>query len=169
MTTASGIGIGIGIGVVIGFGFAFVFLAGNQDTPVLENIPILQVDEEPRFAQLEASYDDYADKTTVVLIFTDNDGKFVKANGNFELTLCPLYLLGEDFDPVDCFTNDFTFVKDSFYTWQDNSGRKRTATQFVTTGELWGKGDWHASADITTDNGLTWEDVNTRFTVWEDE
>jgi len=116
MTTTSGIGIGIGIGVVIGFGFAFVFLAGmNQDTPILENIPTLQA-AEPRFAKLEASYDEYADKTTVVLILTDNDGKFTKASGNFELTLCPLYLLNVEYDPVDCFTNDFTFVKDSFYT-----------------------------------------------------
>ncbi len=165
MTTASGIGIGIGIGVVIGFGFAFVFLAGmNQDISILENIPTLEI-AEPEFARLEASYDEFADKTTVVLIFTDKNGKFVKANGNFELTLCPLYLLNVEYDPVDCFTNDFTFVKDSFYTWQDNSGSKRTATQFVTIGELWGNWNWRASADITTDNGLTWEDVNTRFWV----
>ena len=166
MGTTEGIGIGIAIGIALTL--SIVVFAGINLGTTLENIPAL-VSNEPRFAKLEASYDEYADKTTVVLILTDNDGKFTKASGNFELTLCPLYLLGEDFDPVDCFTNDFTFVKDSFYTWQDNSGRKRTATQFVTTGELWGKGDWHASADITTDNGLTWEDVNTRFTVWEDE
>jgi len=158
MTTASGIGIGIGIGVVIGFGFAFAFLAGmNQDTTI-DIIPTF-VDEEPRFARLDASYDEYADKTTVVLILTDKNGKSVKANGDFVLTLC-LEVYGED-DLLGCFTNDFTFNKDDFYTFQDNIHR----TQFITYGELWGNWNWQASADITTDSGLTWEGVHTRFWV----
>jgi len=164
MTTASGIGIGIGIGEVIGFGFAFVFLAGmNQDIPIIENIPALVYDE-PKFARLEAYYDYYDDKTTVVLILTDNDGKFVKANGDVRLTLCN-EVSGTD-RLIDCFSNDFTFEKDDFYTI-DNSGRKRTATQFVIYQELSNTQEvfgwwWQASADIVIDE-LTWIDVDVRF------
>ena len=165
MGTSSGIGIGIGIGVVIGFGFAFAFLAGmNQDTPILENIPTL-VDAEPKFARLEASYDYFDDKTTVVLILTDNDGKFVKANGAVKLTLCNEVSSTDRL--IDCFSNDFTFEKDDFYTWQDNSGRKFTGHRFVIYQELSNTQEvygwwWQASADIVIDE-LTWYDVDVRF------
>jgi len=158
---ASGIGIGIGIGVVIGFGFAVLFGIG-QGTTVLENIPILDLDKEPRFAELLASYDEWEDKTTVVLLLKDNDGKPTKANGDIVLTLCKEVAFEDDL--VGCFTNDFTFKKDNFYTWQSNSGLKRIGVQFVTNGELYGNWWWQANADIITEYG-TWEGVHTRFWV----
>jgi len=165
--TSSGIGIGIGIGVVIGFGFAFAFLAGmNQDTPILENIPTLQVDEEPRFAQLEAYYDEFDNITTVILRLTDKNGKFVKANGDAKITLCNEVAFTDRL--TDCFSNDFEFTKDDFYSRQDNSGNKFTARQFAIYQELSGGWWWQASMDITLENGLTWYDVDSRFWSSED-
>jgi len=68
---------------------------------------------------------------------------------------------GED-KLTDCFSNEFKFEKDRFYTWQDSYGRQFTGHSFVIYKELSG-GPWDASADITTENGLSWVDVDTSF------
>ncbi len=55
MGTAGGIGIGIGIGIVIGIALMFVAFAGmGQNTPVLENIPALSIEE---LRAMEVSFD----------------------------------------------------------------------------------------------------------------
>jgi len=159
MGTASGIGIGIGIGVVIGIVLAVLFGIG-QGTTVLENIPILDLDEEPRFARVHASYDEFDDKTTVVLYFTDNDGDNVKANGNVEITLCQEVAFTDQL--TKCFSRTFDFKKDDFYTVQV-AGSKLTGHQFVVDRELWGGWWWQVSMDITLEDGTTWYDVDDRF------
>ena len=166
MGTASGMGIGIGIGVVIGIAVIMSFVAINQgtitleDIPVLENIPTLEFDD-PRFASLEASYDELDDKTTVILFFTNNDGNYVKANGEVKITICHVPY-GED-RLTNCFSNEFEFEKGDFYTRQDNSGRKLIGHQFVIYKELSAGLSWDASTDIITENGISWVDVDTTF------
>jgi len=165
--TASGIGIGIGVGIVIGIAVTMSFVAINQgtitieDIPALENIPTLEFDD-PRFASLEASYDELDDKTTVIMFFTNNDGNYVKANGEVKITICHVPY-GED-RLTDCFSNEYKFEKGDFYTMQDYSGRKLIGHQFVIYKELSAAGlGWDASADITTEK-WSWVDVDTRFT-----
>ena len=158
-------GIVIGIGIGVPLTLLFVVIGGiSQGTPTIVDIPGLDFDD-PRFAQLDAFYDESDDKTTVVMYLTNNDGNYVKANGNAKITLC--YELIHEDRFIDCFSNEFKFEKDGFYTWRDSSGLKRTAHQFVIYQELRGGFSWDASADITTENGLSWVDVDTTFAALE--
>ena len=158
MGTTAGIGIGIAIGIALTL--SIVVFAGINLGTTLENIPAL-VYAEPRLAYLQASYDEFDDKTTVSLSFTDNDANYVKADGDVKITLCQEIAFTDDL--TRCFTNSFSFDKGGFVTWQDNTGRKITSHQFTINGELSGGWWWQASAEITLEDGTYWADVDTRF------
>ena len=147
-----GIGIGIGVGIVAVI--ASIVMPYNSQT------------SDARFAQLDAFYDEYDDKTTVILYLTNNDGNYVKATGTATITLCHAPLFEDVL--TDCFSNGFTFTKGGFYTWTDNSGRKITGHQFVINQELLGEFSWDASIDITLEDGTAWVDVDTTFFAVED-
>ena len=149
------VGIGIGIALVSVIGVSVVIMAFQADTY-----------SDARFASLQAFYDEFDDKTTVVMLLTNNDGNYVKANGNVKITLCNEIAFTDQL--TNCFSNSFSFKKDSFYTWQDNFGRKFTGHQFVINGELSAGWWWDVSADITLDDGKQWVDVDARFYALED-
>ena len=165
MVESKDLGIGIGIGIVIGFAVAYLFVGTNQGTPEILNIPVLDLSD-PQFATLQAFYDEFDDKTTVILIFTDKEGKFVNGNGDAKITLCQEIAFEDRLHR--CFSNDFAFTKADFYSWTDQSGQKITGRQFVINGELSGGWWWQASADITLDDGKQWVDVDARFYALED-
>ena len=160
-------GIGIGIGVVIGIALTFSFVAFTS-TNQGATIPDLIIVDDPQFAGLEAFYDQFDDKTRVILTFTDKDGKYVRGNGDVKITICQEIAFEDRLHR--CFSNDFAFTKDDFYSWIDQSGKKIIGCQFVINAELSGGGNrfWQASADITLDDGVTWRDVDTRFYTYED-
>ena len=165
---AKDLGIGIGIGVVIGIALTFSFVAFNSQNQgtTIEAIPDLILADDPQFARLQAVYDEFDDKTTVFLIFTDKESKYVRGNGDVKVTLCQEIPFEDRLHR--CFSNDFAFTKSDFYSWIDQSGEKITGRQFVINGELSGGWWWQASADITLDDGKTWGDVDTRFYALED-
>ena len=128
MGTASGIGIGIGVGIVIGIAVTMLFVAINQgtitieDIPVLEDIPALDFDD-ARLARLQADYNEETDRLQVVVILTDSNGEYTKANGNGNL------YVKKDTSLVH--SDNFSFKKDDFVTWKNSfTGEKVTGYMF---------------------------------------
>ena len=169
LSLGSGIGIGIAIGVILGFALSNTTLQTVTDIPeaiietVVEPEPIIEtvVEPEPGFAEILALYDEFEDKTTVVMYLTDNDGDYIKANGDVKITLCQEVAFEDRL--TKCFSRTFNFEKGDFYTRESKTGHR-----FVIDRALWGGGFWQASMDINLDNEMYWTDVDTRFYSLED-
>ena len=122
MGTASGIGIGIGVGIVIGIVVTMSFVAINQGTITIEDIPVLDFDD-ARLARLQADYNEETDRLQVVVILTDSNGEYTKANGNGNL------YVKKDISLVH--SDNFSFKKDDFVTWKNSfTGEKVTGYMF---------------------------------------
>jgi len=163
MVEGKGIGIGIGIGIVMGILIGIIAspLVGismsNQSNPIAD---IIQIDD-PKFARLQADYDETDNRLSVYLYFTDSDGRDVKADGKATITVTEL-----DWDSEKTgrpYSYEFEFEKDGFQTWRDSSGVRHIAHVFKINQEFAGGIMWDASIDIETKSGLFWDDVDTTF------
>ena len=150
---------GIGIGIAIGIMLGFVISPGSSVTAtkpsVIDEIIGTVVEPEPRFAELQAYYDENDDRITVVMYLTDNDDNYVKADGDVEITLCKDEPYSDRL--TGCFSRTFNFEKDDFYTREGQTGH-----QFVIARELRGGGTWDIRMDINVPSlDARWTDVGT--------
>ena len=158
----AGIGIGIAIGLILGF----VISPGSSVTAtqpsVIDEIIGTVIEPEPRFAELWAYYDENDNRSTVVMYLTDNDGDYVKTDGDVKITLCKDEPYSDRL--TGCFSRTFNFEKDDFYTRDGQTGHR-----FVIVRELWGGGTWDISMDINVPTlDKYWVDVGTSFYALED-
>ena len=112
MGTSKGIGIGVGITVGVIVVAFLIFEMGFTLVDVVEEF------EDARLARISANYNDETDRLQIIIILTDSNGEYTKANGygNFHVK--------KDGNLVH--TDNFTFEKDDFVTWKDNFGNKAT-------------------------------------------
>jgi len=119
-------GIGIGVGITVGvFVVAFlIFGMGSSSVNVIEEIADIVVEsDDARLARLQADYNEETDKLQVVVILTDSNGEYTKANGNGNL------YVKKDTSLVH--TDNFSFKKDDFVTWKNTfTGEKTTGYMF---------------------------------------
>jgi len=158
----AGIGIGIAFGVVIGLPFGFVISPGSSvsaPSVIAEIIAVIEPD--PRFAELWADYDYRDDETTMVMYLSDNDGDYVKADGDVKITLCQKDIYTDNL--YNCFNRTFNFEKGDFFTRQGKTGH-----MFVIHRELRG-GGWDISMDINIPSlDKHWVDVDSSVHSLED-
>ena len=143
-------GIVIGVIVVSVIGIAIVM-------PALSNIGDYS---DARFAKLETYYDERDGRLTVVMLLSNSDGNYVKANGDTEITICKVDHYSNSL--TNCFTSEHKFEKNGFYTWTNNFGAKFTGYQF-NIDRHFSSGPWDVNMDINAKNGLTWVDVDSDF------
>jgi len=156
---------GIGIGIAIGIMLGFVISPGSSVTAtapsVIDEIIETVVEPDPRFAELISSYDYLDDETKIVMYLTDNDGNYVKADGDVKITFCKKDIYTDML--YDCFNRTFNFEKDDFYTRDGKTGH-----QFVIVRELRG-GGWDISMDINIPSlDKHWVDVDSSVHSLED-
>jgi len=132
----------IGIGVAVAVGLIFVIYLSYETEY-----------EDARLARVQANYNDESDRLQVIIILTDSNGDYTKANGNAEVTVQK--------DGRMVYSNKYDFVKNDFVTWKNNLGGKTTGymidiRQFFSNG-------WHdVFVDLNTKSGY-WEDLHDRF------
>ncbi len=156
---------GIGIGIAIGIMLGLVMSPGSSVTAtqpsVIDEIFQTVVEPDPRFASLVSSYDELDDETTMVMYLTDNDGNYVKIDGDVTIGMCKK-------DPYtdrlsNCFYNSFDFEKNDFFTREGKTGH-----MFVIYHEL-RSGSWDISMDINVPSlDVYWEDVDSSVHSLED-
>jgi len=147
--------IGIGIGIVIGLALGISLSSTSVESISIPEAIIEAVTEpDPRFASLRADYDYLDNETTIVMYLEDNDGNYVKADGDVKITLCKK-------DPYtdrlsNCFNRTFNFEKDDFFTREGQTGH-----MFVIHVELRQSGTWDISMDINIPSlDVYWVDVD---------
>ena len=149
---------GIGIGIAIGLMLGFVISPGSSVTAtkpsVIDEIFETVIEPDPRFAELWADYDYRDDVTQIIMYLSDNDGDYVKGDGDVTIGMCKE-------DPYtdrlsNCFYNTFDFEKGDFFTREGKTGH-----MFVIHHELRG-GGWDISMDINIPSlDKHWTDVDT--------
>ena len=155
---------GIGIGIAIGLMLGFVISPGSSvSTPsVIDEIIETVVEPDPRFAELWADYDYRDDVTQIIMYLSDNDGDYVKGDGDVTIGMCKE-------DPYtdrlsNCFYNTFDFEKGDFFTREGKTGH-----MFVIHHELRG-GGWDISMDINIPSlDKHWTDVDTSVYSLDDK
>jgi len=151
--TASGIGIGIGIGIVIGIAVTMSFVAINQGTITIEDIPVLDFDKDPQLAYLQATYQYANDELKLVLLLTDSNAEYTRADGTLEITVQK--------DGSRVYSTQHEITKDSFVTWKDASGEKVTGAMVVIN-QYFRSGSHDVFVNFNSDAGY-WEEIHTTF------
>lgn len=149
---------GIGIGIAIGIMLGFVISPGSSVTAtvpsVIDEIIETVIEPDPRFAELWADYDYRDDVTQIIMYLSDNDGDYVKADGDVKITLCQKDIYTDKL--YNCSNRTFNFEKGDFFTRQGKTGH-----MFVIHHELRG-GSWDVSMDINIPSlDKHWVDVDT--------
>ena len=152
MGTSAGIGIGIVIGVVATLAFVFV-VDMTQGIPGIENIPVLDFDKDPQLAYLQATYQYANDELKLVLLLTDSNAEYTRADGTLEITVQK--------DGSKVYSTQREITKDSFVTWKDASGEKVTGA-LVDINQYFRSGSHDVFVNFNSDAGY-WEDIHTTF------